>query len=172
MKRWVFIIGVFAVVAFFLASGCAHVSEVTYPEGSRVSPVPEKVRLLPDYDDKRRLAIALALPSTNSVPISVSLSESWLADAKGHRYRLALEPLLVGGRDMTEGQLWSWYRVSAFATNAPDSRLVFRKGSYSISVVYTAQGARQVAERQFAINRYSIPYPIVWVVWLFNPHGN
>ena len=57
MKRWVLIIGVLAVVAFLLASGCAHVSEVTYPDESEVSPVPKKVRLLPDYDDKRRLAI-------------------------------------------------------------------------------------------------------------------
>jgi hypothetical protein len=159
-----FILSVLGIVAL-VTSGCAHVSDVTYPAESRVSHAAKGIRILTDYDDKRRLAIALALPSTNSVPVSVSPSESWLADAQGRHYRLVFEPLVAGGRDMTEDHLWTWYYISAYDPGPSASRLVFRKGSYSISVLYSADGVRQVAERQFVVDRYSVPYPIVWIGW-------
>jgi hypothetical protein len=153
-----------------LTGGCAHFSGVTYLKESVVSDS-KGIRIQTDDDDKRRLAIALALPTTNSVPITVSPSESWLADAQGHHYHLAFESIPVGSRDMTAGRLWCWYYITTCGSNSSESRMVFRKGSYSICVVFSAGGERQVAERQFMLVRYSIPYPILLIGWLFLPEG-
>lgn len=162
--RLSFITPVLGIVAL-ITSGCAHVSDIRYPTESRVSHATKGIRILTDYDNKQRLAIALALPSTNSVPVFVLPSESWLADAQGRHYNLAFEPLVIGGQDMTEDRPWTWYYLNAYGPNPSASPLVFRKGSYSISVAYSADGMRQVAERQFFVVRYSTPWPIVWIGW-------
>lgn len=162
MRRWVFIIGGIVVVGFFLASGCAHLADVTYPD--LTTAMPEDMRIYAD-DDKRALTVVLT--TTNA--IAASASECFLNDDRGRRYRLELEPAGIG----TGQPIRTWYKIRAYGPVPSPPQLVFGNGAYSISFAYANVGdrGRVVIERRFVIHRYSIPYPIVWIAWLFNPHG-
>ena len=162
MRRWIIIIGAVVIVGFFLASGCAHVAEVSYP--TLTTPMPEDMRLYAGDDNR---VLTMVLTTTNSV--AASASGSTLTDGRGRQYRVELDPAGVSKSQ----PVCTWYKIRAYGPTPSTGQLAFGSGSYSIALSYTnlASAERVVVTRPFVIRRRSIPYPIVWIVWLFNPQG-
>src|SRR6266545_1025350 len=157
-----------AIAALAFTSGCVSFSSVSYP-GRSPADQPENIRIRTP-DDKRELLVALVLHTTNSQAIAVSPSESFLVDEKGRHYNLqftrpARDGYAVGGT------YWSWYRVQAYGTLPSAPQLTFAKGSYDISVEYTLDGDRRVAQTAFVVDRRSVPFLLLWFSLLVHPVG-
>ena len=151
-------------VALLLASGCARISEITYP--GLDTNVPQDMYM--DAGGKRFLWICL---NTTNV-VGVVPPASFLTDSHGRRYRLEFDTLAIHKNQLRDGLfVQSQYHIISYSLEPSPRQLDFDSGSYSISLSYTNAGSTEnlVIDRRFVI-RWHFMNPIVWIQWLI--HGD
>ena len=154
--------------SLLLGTGCVHFASVTYPAELNPASQPRDIRIHATEKDKQALSIALVLQTTNHSAVAVLPVESSLADAQGRQYSLQF----IVGTNYAIGQWhWSWFNARASGPPPKTAPLTFRSGTYKVALAYTADGERRVAETEFAIERRSVPFIILWLALLMHPIG-
>jgi len=158
----------FGMASLLLGTGCVHFASVTYPAELNPASQPRDIRIHANEKDKQALSIVLVSQTTNHSAVAVLPVESSLTDAQGRQYSLQF----IGGTNYAVGQWhWSWFNARASGPPPKTARLTFRSGTYKVAVAYTADGERCVAETEFAIERRSVPFIILWFALLMHPIG-
>ena len=161
------ITSVLGIAALALTSGCYSCYTVTSPGRPEAIFWQDDIHI--DARDKHALTVTLLLPATNSVSFAVLPSESTLTDEKHLHYRVEFEPVVAGASDTNESLRSRWYYVRAYGPIPSTSHRVFRKGTYHMAVAYIANEEHGAIQTSFVIERFQVPFFIIWFEWLI--HG-
>ena len=157
-----FILLFFTVLIAVLATGCYSFSTVRYP-GLPAKRIPaDGIQIGAERDH----FVVFGSFETNSGPFTVVPEESLLRDSAGRHYRLVFES--PSRPESMKNVLW--YEVHAYGPLPSRELYLLAGGQYDLSLAYTVDGRRTTAQKQFVIERHSVPFFVAWTAWLFGMH--